>query len=87
MAGVYQGEPTLLTPILKPVENMTYRSLGVRPDDEMGWKTYAGAMLIFSFIGFVVVFTLQRLQSILPLNPQGLGMWRLTWLSTQLPAL
>ena len=73
MARVYQGEHTFLTPVLKPVENLIYRSMGVRPDDEMGWKTYAVAMLLFSVLGFVVVFLLQRLQGLLPLNPQGLG--------------
>ncbi len=73
MAGVYQGEHTFLTPIFKPVENLIYRSMGVRPDDEMGWKTYTVAMLLFSLFGFAVVFLLQRLQGFLPFNPQGLG--------------
>lgn len=72
MAGVYQGEHTLLTPIIKPVENLVYRILGVRPDDEMSWKTYTVAMLLFSLFGFAVVFLLQRFQGWLPLNPQGL---------------
>lgn len=72
MAGVYQGEHTLLTPIIKPVENLVYRILGVRPDDEMSWKTYTVAMLLFSLFGFAVVFLLQRSQGWLPLNPQGL---------------
>ena len=73
MAGVYQGEHTLLTPIIKPVENLVYRILGVRPDDEMSWKTYTVAMLLFSLFGFAVVFLLQRFQGWLPFNPQGLG--------------
>jgi K+-transporting ATPase ATPase A chain len=73
MARVYQGELTFLTPVLKPVENLLYRSMGVRPDDEMGWKTYTIAVLLFSLLGFAVVFLLQRLQGFLPLNPQGLG--------------
>ena len=73
MAGVYQGEHTILTPILKPVENLIYRSIGIRPDDEMDWKTYTVAVLLFSLLGFAVVFLLQRLQGFLPFNPQGLG--------------
>jgi K+-transporting ATPase ATPase A chain len=42
-------------------------------DQEMGWKTYAVAMLLFSVLGVLVVYALQRLQGVLPLNPQGLG--------------
>ena len=39
----------------------------------MGWKTYALAMLLFNFAGLLVVYLLQRLQGVLPLNPQGLA--------------
>jgi K+-transporting ATPase ATPase A chain len=73
MAHVYQGERTLLTPILKPVEGFAYRVLGVRMDDEMDWKTYSLAMLLFSFVGLIFVYLLQRIQGVLPLNPQNLG--------------
>jgi potassium-transporting ATPase potassium-binding subunit len=73
MARVYQGELTFLTPILGPVENLIYRLSGVDADDEMDWKTYAVAVLVFSFIGMVVVILLQRLQGLLPLNPQEIG--------------
>jgi K+-transporting ATPase ATPase A chain len=73
MAKVYQGERTFLTPILSPVENLIYRLSGIHPDEEMDWKTYAIAMLVFSFVGMVVVILIQRLQGLLPLNPQNLG--------------
>jgi potassium-transporting ATPase potassium-binding subunit len=73
MAKVYQGERTFLTPILGPVENLIYRLSGIDADDEMDWKTYAIAMLVFSFVGMVVVILLQRLQGLLPLNPQKLS--------------
>ncbi len=73
MAKVYQGERTFLTPILRPVENLIYRLSGIHPDEEMDWKTYAVAMLVFSFVGMVVVILIQRLQGLLPLNPQNLG--------------
>lgn len=39
----------------------------------MGWKAYTVAMLLFNFAGLVVVYGLQRLQGVLPFNPQGLG--------------
>lgn len=71
MARVYQGQPTLPGRLLGPLERLLYRASGVRPDDEMGWKRYAWAMLLFNVAGAVVVFGLQRLQHVLPLNPQG----------------
>ncbi len=73
MAHVYQGERTFLTPLLKPVEDLIYRALGVSMNDEMDWKTYSLAMLLFSFVGLIFVYLLQRIQGILPLNPQNLG--------------
>lgn len=68
-ADGHAGEPTFLDPILKPVERFLYRLFGIRPDDEMSWKTYAVAFLLFNFIGLVVVYALQRVQGFLPLNP------------------
>jgi K+-transporting ATPase ATPase A chain len=73
MARVYQGERTFLDPVLRPIERLVYRASGVQMDQEMGWKTYAVAMLLFSVLGVLVVYALQRLQGVLPLNPQGLG--------------
>ena len=72
MARVYQGERTFLDPLLRPVERLIYRAAGVRADEEMDWKTYAVAMLLFNALGLLVVYALQRLQGVLPLNPQGL---------------
>jgi K+-transporting ATPase ATPase A chain len=73
MTRVYQGERTFLDPVLRPVEKFVYRLSGVRPDEEMNWKIYALAMLLFNGLGLLVVYALQRLQGFLPLNPQGLG--------------
>jgi K+-transporting ATPase ATPase A chain len=73
MARVYEGEPVLLGRFLGPLERLVYRVSGVRPDEEMSWKTYALAVLLSNFVGFLVVYALQRLQGHLPLNPQGLG--------------
>ncbi len=73
MARVYEGRPVLLARILGPIERLIYRLSGVRPGEEMGWKTYAGTMLLFNLVGLLVVYALQRLQGLLPLNPQGLG--------------
>ncbi len=71
MAHIYQGQ-TGKGPILGGIERLIYRLAGVRPEVEMGWKTYALAMLVFNCAGILVIYALQRLQAVLPLNPQGL---------------
>jgi K+-transporting ATPase ATPase A chain len=73
MARVYEGRAPGLGSLLGWLERLVYRLSGVRPDREMGWKTYALAMLLFNFAGLLVLYLLQRLQGVLPLNPQGLG--------------
>jgi K+-transporting ATPase ATPase A chain len=73
MARVYQGEPTFLDRPVRPLERVCYRLMGVNPSDEMNCKTYTTALLIFSAISFMVVYLLQRLQGLLPLNPQKFG--------------
>jgi len=73
MTRVYQGERTFLDPVLRPIERLIYRLSGVHPDEEMNWKVYAVAMLLFNGLGLLAVYALQRLQAFLPLNPQGFG--------------
>jgi K+-transporting ATPase ATPase A chain len=73
MAKVYQGEHTFLDSVLGPVERFIYRLAGVHADEEMNWKVYAIALMVFNVLGLLVVYALQRLQGYLPLNPQGFG--------------
>ena len=73
MAKIYQGERFFLDRVLGPVERFLYRLSGIDPQSEMTWKAYAVAMLVFNIIGLIFVYSLQRLQGILPVNPQGLG--------------
>ena len=73
MAKVYQGEKTFLDPVFGPVERFIYRLAGVHADEEMNWKVYAIALMVFNVLGLLVVYALQRLQGFLPLNPQGFG--------------
>ncbi len=73
MAKVYEGEHTFLDPVLRPIERLIYRLSGVKPDEDMNWKTYAVAMMLFNILGLLAVYAIQRLQAFLPLNPQGLG--------------
>jgi len=72
MANVYTGQPHLLGRICGPLERGLYRLLGTREDEEMDWKTYAVAVLLFSVASFIMVYALQRLQGALPLNPAAM---------------
>jgi len=73
MARVYEGRPCGLDGALGWLERLIYKVAGVRPQEEMGWKTYAATMLLFNLAGLLGVYLLQRVQGILPLNPAGLG--------------
>ena len=73
MAKIYQGERTFLDPVLRPVERFIYRVSGINSDEDMNWKTYAIAVMLFNVLGLLAVYVLQRLQGMLPLNPEGLG--------------
>jgi K+-transporting ATPase ATPase A chain len=73
MARVYENKPCGLDVALGWLERLVYRAGGVRPGEEMGWKTYAVAMLLFNAAGMLLVYALQRLQGVLPFNPQAFG--------------
>ncbi|HZL41880.1 MAG TPA: potassium-transporting ATPase subunit KdpA [Verrucomicrobiae bacterium] len=64
---------TWLDPIIKPLERLTYRLMGVKPEQEQDWKRYTFAMLLFSLVGCLFTYGILRLQHLLPLNPQGFG--------------
>src|SRR5687767_3466129 len=70
MAQVFDGQPPLLGKVLGPVERFIYRVCGIDPSVQQRWTSYAAAMLLFNFIGFLAVYALQRVQAFLPLNPQ-----------------
>ncbi|MBP7951255.1 MAG: potassium-transporting ATPase subunit KdpA [Verrucomicrobiales bacterium] len=63
---------TWIDPVVKPVEKLTYKLLGVDPRREHGWKQYTFAMLAFSLVGVVFTYAILRLQHLLPWNPQEL---------------
>jgi len=71
MARVFAGERTPLSPVLIPVEGIFYRLAGVDARHEQSWISYAVSALLFNLAGFALLYALQRLQGVLPLNPQG----------------
>ena len=73
MARVYEGQACGLDRMVGPLERLIYRLCGIRETEEMDWKTYGIAMLLFNAMGLVMLYGLQRLQGFLPLNPTGLG--------------
>src|SRR3989449_2126285 len=73
MARVYEGRPCGLDRVFGWLERLIYKLSGVRADEEMGWKMYAATMLLFNLAGVLAVYALQRLQGVLPLNPQQFG--------------
>jgi len=73
MANVYEGKRTFLSPLLGWLERLVYRVSGVKEADDMDWKRYMWATLWFNLIGFFAVYGLQRLQDLLPLDPQKMA--------------
>ncbi len=73
MARVYEGSSVGLNRWIAPFENWLYRVSGVKPEQGMGWKEYAVALMLFNILGLVAVYAIQRLQSMLPLNPMALA--------------
>jgi K+-transporting ATPase ATPase A chain len=72
MVRVFAGERTFLDPVLRPIEGVIYRLTGVDETHEMRWTEYATAMLLFSAVSMLVLYLIQRIQGMLPFNPQHL---------------
>ncbi len=73
MARVFEGQRTWLDPVLRPIERLIYRACAVNADREMNWREYAFAMLGFSAVSMLVTYAIERLQAVLPWNPQHLA--------------
>ena len=73
MAHLFEGQRTFLHPVLRPLEAFAYKLVGVKENTEQRWTQYTASLLAFSIFSFLFVYALQRLQGILPLNPQGFG--------------
>jgi len=73
MFRVFEGSRQPLPRLLGPCERLLYRLSGVDASTEQTWREYTLAVLVFSAIGVLVTYAFQRLQHVLPLNPQGFG--------------
>jgi len=74
MARVFEGKRIFgFSRVLGPTERFIYRVGGVDAEKEMGWKKYAANVLVFSAVGFLFLYLLQRVQGWLPGGPAGLG--------------
>jgi K+-transporting ATPase ATPase A chain len=71
VAKVLDGERTFLSPLLAPVERAVYAIAGVDAKRGMGWRGYAGAMLLLNALHFALLYLILRVQFYLPFNPQG----------------
>ncbi len=74
MAMVFEGKKVFaVSRVLRPVERLIYKLAGVDREKEMGWKGYAGSVLLFSLGGFLLLYVLQLIQGWLPGGPEGVG--------------
>jgi K+-transporting ATPase ATPase A chain len=73
MTHVFNREHTFLDPVLRPIERLIYKLTRVDSEREMRWTEYAVAMLLFSAVSMIVLYLIQRLQGVLPFNPQHLS--------------
>ena len=84
MARVFEGDRVLASRVLGPLEQLIYRGLGRVARIEQGWKSYAKAVLGFSFVSWIVLYVLLRVQGPLPFNPEGFlaAPWDVTFNTT-----
>ncbi|WP_348266941.1 potassium-transporting ATPase subunit KdpA [Edaphobacter paludis] len=73
MARVFERERTFVDPLLRPIERLIYRVTGIDETHEMRWTEYGIVMLLFSLVTLLVTYAIERLQHLLPLNPQHLA--------------
>jgi K+-transporting ATPase ATPase A chain len=73
MARVFARQRTWLDAVLRPLERLVYKLTGVDETREMRWTEYSVALLLFSVVSMLVLYAMQRLQQVLPFNPQGFG--------------
>jgi K+-transporting ATPase ATPase A chain len=71
MHSVFEGERTVFSPVLRPLERVIYRISGVDETVEQGWKGYTVSVLMLALVSIVAVYVILRVQANLPLNANG----------------
>jgi K+-transporting ATPase ATPase A chain len=71
IAKVMEGERTILSPVIRPLERVVYRVAGIDETVEQGWKGYAVSVLLMATVAILVGYVMLRLQDVLPFNPAG----------------
>ncbi len=74
MARVYENKPCGFDKVIGPFERAIYRLSGIQPEQGMNWKHYLGSLLVFNFLGLVIIYLIQRTQGFITwnaLNPQA----------------
>lgn len=72
IAKVYENENVFLSKVVKPIEKFIYKVLKLNSDREMNWKEYSLSIIIFSVLGFIILYLIQIGQAYLPLNPENM---------------
>jgi K+-transporting ATPase ATPase A chain len=73
LAAVFEGRRTFMTPIVRPLETFIYRTCGIAENEETSWRSYSGSLIVFTIVSLTLLFLLQVLQRVLPLNPEHFG--------------
>ena len=73
LTAVFERRKTFLDPLFSPCERLLYRMIGIKPEEEMRWTEYAVTMLVFSAVTMILTYIIERIQFLLPLNPQHLA--------------
>jgi potassium-transporting ATPase potassium-binding subunit len=82
MAHVFSDQRVFLSPVVGPIERLTYRVLRVKPEAEgQDWKAYARSVIVFSLFSWLALYLILRTQGIQPFNPEGFhsGPWDLSF--------
>jgi len=77
MSKVFMGQKHFMLPVFGWLEKLTYKFVGINPDEETNWKSFTFSLLLFNLVGFAFVFLIQLFQGYLPLNPANLP--NVTW--------
>jgi len=72
MVNVFEGRRTFLHPVLRPLERLIYKLSGIKEEHEQRWTQFAGSLLAFSAASMLLTYLIERIQGVLPLNPEGI---------------